>query len=85
MAQSSKTNINIKRAEKILNEDHYGLEKVKERILENLAVMHLTKEIKGPILCLVGPAGSRKDFNCQIHCKGYQQRICKNVSGWSKR
>lgn len=57
---SSKTNINIKRAEKILNEDHYGLEKVKERILENLAVMHLTKEIKGPILCLVGPPGVGK-------------------------
>lgn len=58
--KTSKTNINIKKAEKILNEDHYGLEKVKERILENLAVMHLTKEIKGPILCLVGPPGVGK-------------------------
>ena len=52
--KASKTNINLKRAEKILNEDHYGLEKVKERILEYLAVMHLTREIKGPIICLVG-------------------------------
>lgn len=58
--EASKTNINIKRAEKILNEDHYGLEKVKERILEHLAVMHLTKSIQGPILCLVGPPGVGK-------------------------
>ena len=58
--EANKTNINIKRAEKILNEDHYGLEKVKERILEHLAVMHLTKSIQGPILCLVGPPGVGK-------------------------
>jgi len=57
---SSKVNNNIKKAEKILNEDHYGLEKVKERILENLAVQHLTKENKGPIICLVGPPGVGK-------------------------
>ena len=57
---SSKVNNNIRRAEKILNEDHYGLEKVKERILENLAVQHLTKLNKGPIICLVGPPGVGK-------------------------
>ncbi|MDD5823003.1 MAG: endopeptidase La [Firmicutes bacterium] len=57
---SSKTNINIKKAEKILDEDHYGLEKVKERILESIAVMQLTKAIKGPIICLVGPPGVGK-------------------------
>ena len=50
----------LKAAEKILNEDHYGLEKVKERILEFLAVRHLTNQIKGPILCLVGPPGVGK-------------------------
>ncbi|MBR0307616.1 MAG: endopeptidase La, partial [Mogibacterium sp.] len=58
--KSTKINRNIKKAEKILNEDHYGLEKVKERILEHLAVQHLTKENKGPIICLVGPPGVGK-------------------------
>ncbi|MBI2253935.1 MAG: endopeptidase La [Proteobacteria bacterium] len=50
----------IKLAEKVLNEDHYGLEKVKERILEYLAVQQRQKKIKGPILCLVGPPGVGK-------------------------
>ncbi|MEG9861059.1 MAG: endopeptidase La [Parvularculales bacterium] len=50
----------LKAAEKILNEDHYGLEKVKERILEYLAVQQRTNKIKGPILCLVGPPGVGK-------------------------
>lgn len=58
--KSSKTNSDLKKAEKILNEDHYGLEKVKERILEYLAVIHLSKAIKGPIICLVGPPGVGK-------------------------
>ena len=57
---SSKASLSIKKAERILNEDHYGLEKVKERILENLAVMHLNKDNKAPILCLVGPPGVGK-------------------------
>ncbi len=50
----------IKKAEQILDEDHYGLEKPKERILEYLAVQILVKKIKGPILCLVGPPGVGK-------------------------
>lgn len=56
----SKTNTDLKKAEKVLNEDHYGLDKVKERVLEYLAVIHLSKAIKGPILCLVGPPGVGK-------------------------
>lgn len=56
----TKDDINIKRAERILNEDHYGLEKVKERVLEYLAVQQLTNSLKGPILCLVGPPGVGK-------------------------
>ncbi len=58
--KASKVNVNLKKAEKILNEDHYGLDKVKERVLEYLAVIHLSKAIKGPILCLVGPPGVGK-------------------------
>ncbi len=50
----------IKNALKILDKDHYGLEKVKERILEYLAVQQRTKKVKGPILCLVGPPGVGK-------------------------
>ncbi|MFK3958227.1 endopeptidase La [Guptibacillus hwajinpoensis] len=53
-------NLDINHAEKILDEDHYGLEKVKERVLEYLAVQQLTKSLKGPILCLVGPPGVGK-------------------------
>ena len=56
----SKDNDDIKHAEKILNEDHYGLEQVKERILEYLAVRALTKKGTSPIICLVGPPGTGK-------------------------
>jgi ATP-dependent Lon protease len=52
--------IDVAEAERILNEDHYGLEKVKERILEYLAVQSRTNSLKGPILCLVGPPGVGK-------------------------
>lgn len=52
--------LDVNRAEEILNEDHYGLEKVKERVLEYLAVQQLTNELKGPILCLSGPPGVGK-------------------------
>ena len=58
--KSQKTNSDLKKAEKILSEDHYGMEKVKDRILEYLAVIHLNKAIKGPIICLVGPPGVGK-------------------------
>ncbi len=53
-------NLDLNRAEKILNEDHYGLDKIKERILEHLAVRQLNKDMKGPIICLVGPPGVGK-------------------------
>lgn len=57
---STEDNLDIDSAEKILNEDHYDLEKVKERILEFLAVRKLKKDMKGPILCFVGPPGVGK-------------------------
>jgi ATP-dependent Lon protease len=59
-AKSTEDNLDIKRAEEILNEDHYDLEKVKERILEYLAVRKLKSDMKGPILCFVGPPGVGK-------------------------
>ncbi|MGA8943063.1 MAG: endopeptidase La [Thermoactinomyces sp.] len=52
--------LSLKKAEKVLNEDHYGLEKVKERVLEYLAVQQMIKKLKGPILCLAGPPGVGK-------------------------
>ena len=52
--------MNLSKAEKILNEDHYGLEKVKERILEHLAVQQRVKKVTGSVLCLVGPPGVGK-------------------------
>ena len=58
--KGTKDQIDLVQAEQILEEDHYGLEKVKERILEYLAVQALVKKIKGPILCLVGPPGVGK-------------------------
>ncbi len=58
--KTSKDNLDLKRAQKILDEDHYGLSKVKDRILEFLAVRSLAPEARGPILCLVGPPGTGK-------------------------
>jgi ATP-dependent Lon protease len=59
-SKASKDNLNLKKAEKILDDDHYGLERVKERIVESLAVRKLREKPKGSILCLVGPPGVGK-------------------------
>ncbi|MEW9670811.1 endopeptidase La [Ammoniphilus sp. 3BR4] len=58
--RKTEDNLDIKHAEKVLDEDHYGLEKAKERVLEYLAVQKLVDRLKGPILCLVGPPGVGK-------------------------
>ena len=58
--KKTKVNSDLSTAEKVLNEDHYGLDEVKERILEFLAVQQRVKKLKGPILCLVGPPGVGK-------------------------
>ena len=59
-SKSTKDNLDIKAASKVLNQDHYDLEKVKERILEYLSVRKLKEKMKGPILCFVGPPGVGK-------------------------
>ena len=58
--KSTKDNLDLKEAQRILDEDHYGLEKVKERIVEYLAVRKLKEKTKGPLLCFVGPPGVGK-------------------------
>ena len=58
--KKSKDNLDIVRAEEVLNHDHYGLKQVKERVLEALAVRCLTKQGQAPIICLVGPPGTGK-------------------------
>jgi len=59
-SKRTKDNLDIKKAKQVLDEDHYNLEKIKERILEYLAVNKLRRKIKGPILCFVGPPGVGK-------------------------
>ena len=59
-SKKSKSRVNVKKAKEILEKDHYGLNKVKERILEFLAVQQLVGKIKGPILCFIGPPGVGK-------------------------
>jgi ATP-dependent Lon protease len=58
--KKNKTSVDIIKASKVLNRDHFGLEKIKERIIEYIAVLQRSKTIKGPILCLVGPPGVGK-------------------------
>lgn len=58
--KESKSKVNIKKAESILDKDHYGLKKVKERILESIAVYAMNPDVKGQIICLVGPPGVGK-------------------------
>src|SRR5205809_1529582 len=59
-SKSTKDNLDLIKAQKILDEDHYGVEKIKDRIIEHLAVRKLKKDSKGPILCFVGPPGVGK-------------------------
>ena len=67
----------INKAEDILNEDHWGLEKVKERILEHLAVQAIAPDMKGPILCLVGPPGVGKTSLARSIAKSLQKNFAR--------
>lgn len=69
--------LDLDRAQQILNEDHYGLKKVKERILEYLAVRKLVEKIKGPILCLVGPPGVGKTSLAKSVARAMDRRFVR--------
>ncbi len=77
----SKTNIDLPAAEKVLNQEHYGLEKVKERILEYLAVQQRMQKIKGPVLCLVGPPGVGKTSLGQSIANATQRKFVRMALG----
>lgn len=77
----SKTKIDLPEAEKVLNKEHYGLEKVKERILEYLAVQQRMQKIRGPVLCLVGPPGVGKTSLGQSIANATQRKFVRMALG----
>lgn len=79
--KKTKINQNIRSAEKILEHDHYGLEKVKERILEYLAVQRRTNHLKAPILCLVGPPGVGKTSLGQSIARATNRKFTRMALG----
>ncbi len=75
--KKTKAEIDIDRAQEVLDEDHYGLEKPKERILEYLAVQTQVKKIKGPIICLVGPPGVGKTSVCKSIARAMDRKFVR--------
>lgn len=75
--KKSRSKIDIDKAEVVLDEDHYGLEKPKERILEYLAVQTQVKKLRGPILCLVGPPGVGKTSVCKSIARAMGRRFIR--------
>lgn len=81
-SKTSKDNKDIRNAEKILDEDHYGLEKVKERMLEFLAVRNLTQKGDSPIICLVGPPGTGKTSIAKSVARALGKKyVCISLGG----
>ena len=77
----TKDRLDIDKAETILNEDHYGLDKVKERILEYLAIRKLAKKMKGPILCFVGPPGVGKTSLAKSIARALERKFVRMSLG----
>ncbi len=84
-SKETKDKLDTKRAAMILDEDHYGLEKVKERVLEYLAVRKLVKSPKGPILCFVGPPGVGKTSIAKSIARALGRKFVRVSLGRSKR
>lgn len=82
--RESKGKIDIVKAREILNEDHYGLEDVKERVLEFIAIRKLTNSMKGPIICLVGPPGVGKTSIAQSVAKALDRKFVRISLGGVK-
>lgn len=80
-SKASKDKTDIRRGEEILNEDHYGLEKVKERILEFLAIRKLTPKMKSPILCFVGPPGVGKTSLAKSIARALERKFVRMSLG----
>ena len=71
-------NLDLKRAQKVLDRDHYGMEKVKERILEYIAVLQLRGDLKSPIICLYGPPGVGKTSLGKSIAAGMKRKYVRN-------
>lgn len=78
---STKDNLDLTHARKILDEDHYGLDKIKERVIEYLAVQSLTQTLKGPILCFVGPPGVGKTSLASSIAKAVERKFQRIALG----
>ncbi|MDH3346936.1 MAG: endopeptidase La [Desulfobulbaceae bacterium] len=75
--KQTRSSLNIDKAEKVLNEDHFGLEKTKERILEYLAVQTQVSKTKGPVICLVGPPGVGKTSICRSIARAMGRKFAR--------
>lgn len=82
--KETEDHLDVAHAEKILNQDHYGLDKVKERVLEYLAVQQLTNSLQGPILCLVGPPGVGKTSLAQSIARAIDRKFVRLSLGGVK-
>ena len=76
-SKATRDDIDIKKAKKVLNQDHYGLQNIKDRILEYLSVRELNKKTKGPILCFVGPPGVGKTSLGQAIARAMQRKFVR--------
>ena len=75
-AEKTEDNFDLEKAEKVLNAQHYGLEKVKERIIEYLAVAQQVGKMKGPIICSGRTSGCRKNISGPFCCRSFGKEIC---------